>query len=82
MMRIVYVEDEKFFAAGRSSQASCLIVSREFVSSLNDSTGDSASEHDFGPALIEVAKPKLAFVMVAELLHPQKRRVREIQSCS
>lgn len=71
---IVYVEDEKFFAAGRTSQASCLIVPREFVSSLNDSNGDSTSEHDLGPALIEVAKPKFAFALVAELLHPQKRR--------
>ena len=27
-----------------------------------------------GPALIEVAKPKLAFALIADLLHPQKRR--------
>ncbi|HEV7681649.1 MAG TPA: UDP-3-O-(3-hydroxymyristoyl)glucosamine N-acyltransferase [Pyrinomonadaceae bacterium] len=67
---IAYVEDEKFFAAGKSSRASCLIAPRAFVESL----GDLAIEHKFGPALIEVAKPKLAFVMVSEVLHPPKRR--------
>lgn len=67
---IAYVEDEKFFEAGKSSQASCLIAPREFVESL----GNLAIEHEFGPALIEVAKPKLAFVTVSELLHPPKRR--------
>jgi UDP-3-O-[3-hydroxymyristoyl] glucosamine N-acyltransferase len=67
---IAYIEGEKFFEAGKSSEASCLIAPREFVESL----GDLAIEHKFGPALIEVAKPKLAFVMVSELLHPTKRR--------
>ncbi|MDQ2975310.1 MAG: UDP-3-O-(3-hydroxymyristoyl)glucosamine N-acyltransferase [Acidobacteriota bacterium] len=67
---IAYVEDEKFFEAGRASNASCLIVSPEFVASLKE----LIIEHEFGPALIEVAKPKLAFALVAELLHPQKRR--------
>lgn len=67
---IAYVEDEKFFEVGKTSQASCLIAPREFVEFL----GELAIEHEFGPALIEVAKPKLAFVMVSELLHPPKRR--------
>ncbi len=67
---IAYVEDEKVFETGRSSQASCLIVPKEFVASLKD----AIIEHEFGPALIEVAKPKLAFALVAALLHPQKRR--------
>jgi UDP-3-O-[3-hydroxymyristoyl] glucosamine N-acyltransferase len=67
---IAYLEDEKFFPAGRSSQASCLIVPEEFVASLQD----RIVEREFGPALIEVSKPKLAFALVAGLLHPQKRR--------
>jgi UDP-3-O-[3-hydroxymyristoyl] glucosamine N-acyltransferase len=67
---IAYVEDEKFFETGRASQASCLIASPEFVASLKP----LIIEHEFGPALIEVAKPKLAFALIAELLHPQKRR--------
>jgi len=66
---IAYIEGEKFFEAGRSSQASCLIVPQAFVASIKD----LIIEHEFGPALIEVAKPKLAFALIAGLLHPQKR---------
>jgi UDP-3-O-[3-hydroxymyristoyl] glucosamine N-acyltransferase len=67
---IAYVEQKKFFGAAVSSQASCLIVPQEFVESFKD----PIIEREFGPALIEVAKPKLAFALIAELLHPQKRR--------
>src|SRR6476620_5176280 len=67
---IAYVEDEKFFEAGKSSQASCLIVPPEFVSALKQ----SIVENEFKPALIEVANPKLAFALIAGLLHPIKRR--------
>jgi len=67
---IAYVEDEKFFETGRSSQASCLIVSREYVASLKGAEAGPAPQH----ALIEVSKPKLAFALVAALLHPQKHR--------
>jgi UDP-3-O-[3-hydroxymyristoyl] glucosamine N-acyltransferase len=67
---IAYVEDEKFFAAGRASQAACLIASKEFVESINN----LIIEHQFGPALIEVTKPKLAFALIAEQLHPIRRR--------
>src|SRR5882672_7408438 len=67
---IAYVEDEKFFAAARASQASCLIASKEFVASLQD----VIIEHELAPVLIEVSQPKLAFALVAALLHPPKRR--------
>jgi len=67
---IAYVEDEKFFAAGKASQAACLIATKDFVESIND----LLLEHQFGPALIEVAKPKLAFALIAERLHPIRRR--------
>ena len=62
---IAYVEDEKFFAKARESRATCLIVTREFVSS---------QKNESHSTLIEVAKPKLAFALIAEILHPQKRR--------
>ena len=65
---VAYVENEKVFEAGRSSRASCLIVTEEFVASINGPLTE------FSPALIEVAKPKLAFAQVAAVLHPQKRR--------
>ena len=67
---IAYVEDGKFFEAGKFSQASCLIVPPKFVAFLKE----LIVENEFGPALIEVAKPKLAFALIAGLLHPQKRR--------
>ncbi|HEV7474257.1 MAG TPA: UDP-3-O-(3-hydroxymyristoyl)glucosamine N-acyltransferase [Pyrinomonadaceae bacterium] len=67
---IAYVDDQKFFEAGRASNASCLIVSPAFVASLRE----LVIEHEFGPAMIEVAKPKLGFAMVAGLVHQPKRR--------
>ena len=67
---IAYVDGEKFFEAALSSGASCLIVPPEFVLAFKE----PIVEREIGPALIEVAKPKLAFVLIAELLHPQKRR--------
>ena len=67
---IAYVEDEKFFETGKSSQASCLLVPNEFVAAVRQ----LIVEHEFGPALIEVAKPKLAFALIAGLLHPPRRR--------
>lgn len=67
---IAYIEDAKFFEAGKSSKASCLIVPPEFVASVND----SLINNEFRPALIEVKKPKLAFALMAGVLHPQKRR--------
>ena len=64
---LAYVDEEKFFETGKASRASCLVVSPQFVASLEES-------REFGPVLIEVAKPKLAFSLIAEQLHPQKRR--------
>jgi len=61
---ISYVEDEKFFDAANASKASCLIVpSGSFISA---------------PCRIEVKRPKLAFALVAELLHPPRKRVASV----
>lgn len=57
---IAFVEDSKLIESARSSIASCLIVPE-------GAQVDAA-------CLIEVRKPKLAFALVAELLHPPKRR--------
>jgi UDP-3-O-[3-hydroxymyristoyl] glucosamine N-acyltransferase len=67
---LAYVENEKFFAEGKASQASGLIATPDFVAYL----GDLIVNREFGPVLIEVEKPKLAFALAAALLHPQKRR--------
>lgn len=63
---LAYVDDKKFFAAARQSQASCLIV-------------PEGAQLDF-PCRIEVKNPKLAFAQIAEFLHPAKKRTPEIHS--
>ena len=61
---ITYLEDEKFLEASRESKASCVITSGELATDL--------------PCRIEVKNPKLAFALIAEVLHPPKRRTPEI----
>ena len=61
---IAYVEDEDFFEAARVSHASCVIVPENSGLSL--------------PCQIKVKNPKLAFALIAEALHPPKRREPEI----
>jgi len=63
---ISYVEDEKFFEAANQSRASCLIVPEKVAL-------------DF-PCQIQVKNPKLAFALIAEVLHPPKQRAPEIHS--
>ena len=61
---ISYVEDKKFFEAATNSRASCLIVPENSSLSL--------------PCQIAVKNPKLAFALIAEVLHPPKQREPEI----
>ncbi len=61
---IAYVEDENFFESARVSQASCVIVPENSELSL--------------PSQIKVKNPKLAFALIAEVLHPPKQREPEI----
>lgn len=63
---IAYVEDEKFFEAAGASKASCVIVPAE--------ANVQAS------CRIEVKQPKLAFALIAALLHPAKKRAPEIHA--
>ncbi|HSP61879.1 MAG TPA: UDP-3-O-(3-hydroxymyristoyl)glucosamine N-acyltransferase [Pyrinomonadaceae bacterium] len=65
---IAYVEDAKFFAAVSASKASCVIA--------------PAGSDLKAPCRIEVKKPKLAFALVAEILHPPKQRAPEIHASS
>ena len=65
---IAYVEEEKLFAAAANSKASCVIT-------------------PIGTDLkvtcrIEVKNPKLAFALIAEVLHPPKQRQPEIHHTS
>lgn len=56
---IAFVEDAKLFERAQSSRASCLIVP----------VGAGFEER----CVIEIARPKLAFALIAELLHPPKK---------
>ncbi len=57
---IAFVEDAKFLEAARASRASCLIVSE--------------GARVEAQCVIEAARPKLAFALIAELLQPRDRR--------
>jgi len=65
---ITYVEDEKLFSAATESKASCLIAPRDTSLKV--------------PCRIEVKNPKLAFALIAEVLHPPKQRHPEIHHAS
>jgi UDP-3-O-[3-hydroxymyristoyl] glucosamine N-acyltransferase len=61
---IAYVEEGKFFAAASESKASCVI----------SPVGTDVK----APCRIEAKNPKLAFALIAEVLHPPKQRQPEI----
>src|SRR2546426_3757058 len=61
---IAYVEDEKLFVAAIKTRASCVII-------------PSGADVQV-PCRIEVKNPKLAFALMAEVLHPPKQRITEI----
>ncbi|MCM3871875.1 MAG: UDP-3-O-(3-hydroxymyristoyl)glucosamine N-acyltransferase [Pyrinomonadaceae bacterium] len=64
---IAFVEDPKALESTQDCAASALIVP--------DGAGERAREVARKvPAIIEAAKPKLAFALIASALHPQKRR--------
>ncbi|HET6861720.1 MAG TPA: UDP-3-O-(3-hydroxymyristoyl)glucosamine N-acyltransferase [Pyrinomonadaceae bacterium] len=60
---LAYVDNEKFFSVAANSGASCLLVPLDSAQTLKLST-----------AAIEVKNPKLAFALIAKLLHPPLHR--------
>ncbi len=62
---VAFVEEQKLLATGAGSGASCVIVP--------EGAGDMTARGSIA-ALIETARPKLAFALIAEVLHPAKRR--------
>jgi UDP-3-O-[3-hydroxymyristoyl] glucosamine N-acyltransferase len=62
---IVFVEDVKFLEAARACGASCVIVPQG-----TDAEGFRCA--------IEATRPKLAFALIAEVLHPMRRRAPSI----
>jgi len=63
---IAYLEDEKFLQTAEESKASCVITREKLAIDT--------------PCRIEVKNPKLAFALIAEVLHPPKQRAPEIHS--
>ena len=61
---LAYVEEEKLFAAAADSRASCVITPLGTIVNV--------------PCRFEVKNPKLAFALIAEVLHPPKQRHPEI----
>jgi UDP-3-O-[3-hydroxymyristoyl] glucosamine N-acyltransferase len=70
---LAFVEDQKALESAQDCAASALIVP--------DGAGERAREIARKvPAIIEASKPKLAFALIAKILHPQKRREPLIHS--
>ena len=61
---ISFMEDSRLLDSARASRASCLIVPE--------------GAHAEAPCVIEVKHPKLAFALIAELLHPAKHHAPAI----
>jgi UDP-3-O-[3-hydroxymyristoyl] glucosamine N-acyltransferase len=60
---VVFVEDEKFLDAARACGASCVIAPE-----------GAGAKLEGAQSVIETARPKLAFALIAEVLHPPRRR--------
>ena len=63
---IAYLDDEKFSEAAAKSKASCVIVRADSELGL--------------PCQLKVKNPKLAFALIAAVLHPPKQRPPEVHS--
>jgi UDP-3-O-[3-hydroxymyristoyl] glucosamine N-acyltransferase len=62
---VAFVETQKSLEEAQSCNASCLIVS---------DVANARQALPRVPAFIESVQPKLTFALIAEILHPQKRR--------
>src|SRR5829696_6103647 len=60
---LAFVEDEKRFEAARACRASCMFVPE----------GAAHKREGFGGAVVEAARPKLAFALAAKVLHPPQK---------
>lgn len=66
---VAFVEDEKLFEAARACRASCVIVPE-----------GAAQKFEGSKSLVETARPKLAFALAAEVLHPPAKRAPSIHT--
>ncbi len=70
---VAFVEDARLLPDALRSRATCLIVPAGALEETHVAEDADAAAAD-GPVLIEAARPKLAFALVAEALHPPRRR--------
>ena len=71
---VAFVEDAKLLEEALRSHASCLIVPEGMSAALLSNEGAAMREGAGVRCLIEAARPKLAFALIAGALHPPKRR--------
>ena len=64
---VVFVEDEKLLDAARACGASCVIAPEGAGAKLSGAQ-----------SVIEAARPKLAFALAAEVLHPPQRLIEHV----
>jgi UDP-3-O-[3-hydroxymyristoyl] glucosamine N-acyltransferase len=74
-----FVEDAKLLGAALKSRAACLIVPAGAFDSIG-AVEDKDNSATVRPVLIEAARPKLAFALVAEVLHPPRRRAAGVHA--
>ncbi|MFL6228320.1 MAG: UDP-3-O-(3-hydroxymyristoyl)glucosamine N-acyltransferase [Pyrinomonadaceae bacterium] len=70
---LAFVEERKKLEGARACRASCLIVPE----GMGDDARALATEVK---AFVEAARPKLAFALIAEVLHPAKRRAAGVDA--
>jgi UDP-3-O-[3-hydroxymyristoyl] glucosamine N-acyltransferase len=76
---VAFVEEAKLLEEARGSGASCLIVPEGTSAALLSSDVGAGMKEGAGVrCLIETARPKLAFALIAGALHPPKRRAAGI----
>ncbi len=74
---IAFVEERRLLPQALRGRAACLLV----PAGTDEAVADNASTNDAGgPVLIEVARPKLAFALIAEALHPHRRRAAGVHA--
>lgn len=74
---IAFVEERRLLPQALRGQAACLLVP---LGAHDAAAEDASADEARGPALIEVARPKLAFVLIADVLHPQRQRAAGVHA--
>ncbi len=74
---IAFVEEQRLLPPALRSRAACLLVPVGAREAADEDAGVADANR---PVLIEAARPKLAFALIAEVLHPLKRRATGVHA--